>query len=112
MIIVLQIAGACAVLIGLVAIGLGIPVKEFSFGNTLIVVGTVGLCTGMIILALSVVASELRMVARRLAIGRPVQEPRTRAMLPPFPSPTDRPAAPATTGQVEPPWQEEPGSPE
>ena len=48
MIIVLQVVGALAALIGVVTIGIGIPVKEFSFGNTLIVAGTVGLCTGLI----------------------------------------------------------------
>ena len=67
MIIVLQIAGIIAVLVGLVTIGVGIPVKEFSFGNTMILAGTVGLCTGIILLGLSVVARELRLVARRLA---------------------------------------------
>ena len=38
MIIVLQVAGGVAALIGVVALYYGIPVKEFSFGNTLILV--------------------------------------------------------------------------
>jgi hypothetical protein len=87
MIIVLQIAGVVAVLVGLVTIGVGIPVKEFSFGNTMILAGTVGLCTGIILLGLSVVAWELRSVARRLAAApRPAGDPRARAALPPFPT--------------------------
>ena len=49
MIIVLQVVGALAVLVGVVTIGIGIPVKEFSFGNTLIVAGTAGVCTGLIL---------------------------------------------------------------
>ena len=111
MIIVLQAAAVVAVLIGLVTIGYGIPVKEFSFGNTLILVGTISLCTGVILLALSVVALELRMVARRLASGRPAQEPRARTALPPFP------AAAGAADQIEPsmappvmppPWHEDP----
>jgi len=78
MIIVLQVAGFAAVLIGLVTIGVGIPVKEFSFGNTLILAGTLGLCTGVLLLGLSVVALELRVVARRLGSGRPVEDSRSR----------------------------------
>src|SRR5689334_6171495 len=86
MIIVLQVAGCVAALIGVVALYYGIPVKEFSFGNTLILVGTISLCTGAILFALSVVALELRGAVRRLASGRPVQEPRPRMALPPFPA--------------------------
>jgi hypothetical protein len=87
MIIVLQVAGVVAVLVGLVTIGVGIPVKEFSFGNTLILAGTAGLCTGLILLGLSVVALELRLVARRLAAApRSAVDPRAKAALPPFPA--------------------------
>jgi hypothetical protein len=128
MIIVLQVVGALAALIGVVTIGIGIPVKEFSFGNTLIVAGTVGLCTGLVLLGLSVVAMELRLVARRLAAGnsRPVAEPRARPTLPAFPAPGAAAAAPGEAGpafsppppivpQAEPagglaaPWHEDPG---
>jgi hypothetical protein len=127
MIIVLQVVGALAALIGVVTIGIGIPVKEFSFGNTLIVAGTVGLCTGLILLGLSVVAMELRLVARRLASGnsRPAAEPRARPTLPAFPAPGPAAAAPGDAGpafsqpppivpQAEPPgvpaapWHEDP----
>ena len=37
--IVLLVAGIGLVLAGLLAIGFGIPIKEFSFGNTLILAG-------------------------------------------------------------------------
>src|SRR5262249_20469798 len=84
MIIVLQIAGIAAVLVGLVTIGIGIPVKEFSFGNTLILSGTVGLCTGLILVGLSVVALELKTLTHRPAAGsRPGADPRARAPPPP-----------------------------
>jgi hypothetical protein len=105
MIIALQIAGIVAVLVGLVTIGFGVPVKEFSFGNTLILTGTVGLCTGMILLALSVVASELKLLGRRLAAAsRPAGDQRTRAALPAFPGaePASAPMAPTSPA----PWQE------
>lgn len=124
MIIVLQVAGVLAVLVGLVTIGVGIPVKEFSFGNTLIVAGTVGLCTGLILLGLSVVAMELRLLARRFAgVARAGAEPRAKPTLPAFPA--ANPAAPAEAGPVvpresaapaeppgeAPPWHEDAGRP-
>lgn len=124
MIIVLQVAGALAALIGVVTIGIGIPVKEFSFGNTLIVAGTAGLCTGLILLGLSVVAMELRAVARRLAAGaaaRPTAEPRARPTLPAFPAPGPAASAPGEAGlafspppivpQAEPPGAPAPSAP-
>ena len=46
MIVVLLIAGIGFVLTGLLAVAYGIPVKEFSFGNTLILAGAVMACTG------------------------------------------------------------------
>jgi hypothetical protein len=123
MIIVLQVAGVVAVLVGLVTIGVGIPVKEFSFGNTLILAGTVGLCTGMILLGLSVVAGELRSVARRLAAPRPAGEPRAKAAaLPAFPAAQTqgdngpvftRDQPPPVSSQTEPtapPWHEDAAS--
>lgn len=87
MIIVLQVVGVAAVLVGLVTIAFGVPVKEFSFGNTLILTGTIAACSGLIVLGLSVLAQELKVVGRRLAAGapRPAAEPRARAALPPFP---------------------------
>jgi hypothetical protein len=62
------IAGAVAVLAGLGAIALGIPVKEFSFGNTMILSGTIGVCTGLVLLGLSAVLGELRVIAHRLRL--------------------------------------------
>jgi hypothetical protein len=106
MIIVLQVAGVIAALIGVVALYYGIPVKEFSFGNTLILVGTMSLCTGAMLFALSVVVLELRMMARRMASVRPVDS-RTKAALPLFPAAAgdddspDYDPPPSTAFQVE-----------
>jgi hypothetical protein len=72
MMIVMLIAGIGCVLAGLLAIGFGIPVQEFSFGNTLILSGAVTACTGVIILGLWVVVGELKNVARRLGPGVPL----------------------------------------
>jgi hypothetical protein len=69
MMVVLLVAGIGFVLAGLLAIGFGIPVKEFSFGNTLILTGVVGACTGMIMIGLWMVVRELKAIAERLGPG-------------------------------------------
>jgi hypothetical protein len=65
----LLVAGIGFILAGLLGVGLGIPVKEFSFGNTLILAGVVVTCTGMLMLALWMVARELNRIARFLGSG-------------------------------------------
>jgi hypothetical protein len=69
MTVVWLIAGIGCLLAGLLAIGFGIPVKEFSFGNTLILTGTVAACTGMIMLGLWMAVRELKEIVRRLGPG-------------------------------------------
>ena len=71
MMFVMLVAGIGLVLAGLLAIGLGIPYKEFSTGNTLIIAGVIGVCTGLIMLALWTVVRELKNIARRLGTGLP-----------------------------------------
>ena len=63
----LLIAGIGALIAGLVAIGFGIPVKEFGFGNTLILSGTIGVSTGLVLLGLSAIVRELRLTSQLLA---------------------------------------------
>jgi hypothetical protein len=107
MMVLLLIAGIGFLLAGVLTIGFGIPVKEFSFGNTLILTGTVAACTGMIMLGLWMVVRELKNIARRLGPGaatedeglvfspdRPVAENASNA----------EPSAPS------PPWHEDAGS--
>src|SRR5438445_11517428 len=69
MMVLLLIAGIGFLLAGVLTIGFGIPVKEFSFGNTLILTGTVAACTGIIMLGLWMVVRELKNIARRLGPG-------------------------------------------
>src|SRR6266550_1950224 len=69
MMVLLLIAGIGFLLAGVLTIGVGIPVKEFSFGNTLILTGTVAACTGIIMLGLWMVVRELKNIARRLGPG-------------------------------------------
>ena len=69
MVVLLLVAGIGFLLAGLVAIGFGIPINEFGFGNTLIVAGTVAACTGMLLLGLWTAVKELKNIARRLGPG-------------------------------------------
>jgi hypothetical protein len=83
MISVLLVAGVGVVVAGLLAIGFGIPVKEFSFGNTLVLAGAVAVCTGLIILSLAVVVRELKAIARRLGPADSAAATRGRGEAPP-----------------------------
>jgi hypothetical protein len=93
----LLIAGILSVLAGLLSIVYGIPVKEFSFGNTMILVGAAAICTGMLLLGLWIVVGELKNIARRLAPRIPA-EPRGRSALPPPGSASPLRPAPAEGG--------------
>ena len=48
---VLLVSGLCLLLGGIVAVGFGVPYKEFSLGSTLILTGVIAACTGMMMLA-------------------------------------------------------------
>jgi hypothetical protein len=65
MMVLLLSVGAGLLLAGLLTVGLGIQL-ELSFGNTLILSGTVVACTGMIMLSLWAVARELKRITLRL----------------------------------------------
>src|SRR5258705_1888234 len=71
MMVGMLVAGIGLVLAGLLAIGFGIPIKEFSVGNTLILTGVIGLCNGAILLWLWAAVRELRNIAQRLGAGVP-----------------------------------------
>src|SRR6478672_2797928 len=122
---VMLVAAIGLVLAGLLAIGFGVPIKEFSTGNTLIITGVLGVCTGAIMLALWMVVRELKGIARRLGTGalQGRAEAAVRPVLPPglvrdpapaegdYPFGRDQPVAPSL-GSVEPsapppPWQDE-----
>ena len=69
MLFALLIAGIVFFLAGLLGIAFGIPVKEFSFGNTEILAGVITACAGMIMLALWVVVRELKRAMQSLGLG-------------------------------------------
>ena len=77
---VLLIGGICFLLAGLVAIGFGIPVKEFSFGNTLILTGAIVACTGALMLGLWSAVRELKKIGQQLGSTWP-SESRAGSML-------------------------------
>jgi len=124
MMMAMLIAGVGLVLAGLLAIGVGIPNKEFSVGGTLILTGVIGVCTGAIMLGLWMAVRELKTIARRLGAGaadargevtvRPMppagiaREPADGGLLFPSDFPRDNasgtePSAPLTP----PPWYEQ-----
>jgi hypothetical protein len=95
MMIAMMVAGIGSVLAGLLVILYGIPIREFGFGNTLILIGVLGVCTGMILLALSAVVAELKVIARRLMESRVGSEARPRPVLPSSPEPPQPAESPA-----------------
>jgi len=85
MMVGMLLAGIGLVLAGLLAIGYGITIKEFSTGNTLILSGVTGVCTGAILVGLAMAVRELQNIARRLGggIAQPRGEAAVRPALPP-----------------------------
>jgi hypothetical protein len=75
----LLIAGIAVLVAGVLAILFGIPVKEFSFGNTLLLAGAIAACTGVILLGLAVVVRELRNIARLLSPANPAAAARVKS---------------------------------
>ena len=72
MMVAVLVAGIGFVLAGFLAVVFGIPVKEFSFGNTLILTGAILACTGAMMLGLWAVVRELKTIARQLGAGIPL----------------------------------------
>ncbi|MET4326538.1 hypothetical protein ABIB80_002364 [Bradyrhizobium sp. i1.15.2] len=118
MALALLIAGIFAVLAGLLAILFGFTVREFSLGSTLLIAGTIGVCSGMLLAGLYVVVAELKGMARRLAGSIAPSDVRVRPVLPGLgmagtPGPAPEPGAekiepaPPLPAAGPPPWQNE-----
>lgn len=71
---VLMVVGLLATAIGAILIGFGIPINEFSLGNTLILAGTVTIVGGLVIFAISRAVSQLSRIGDALA-SRPFSVP-------------------------------------
>ncbi|MDP2298663.1 MAG: hypothetical protein Q8M24_24770 [Pseudolabrys sp.] len=70
--ILLYGVGALVIMTGAVMIGIGVPVNEFSFGNTMIVAGTTTMVGGLIIVALGIAVGQLQRIAEALAQRAPL----------------------------------------
>ena len=64
---VMFVVGCLAVMVGTGMVGYGIPVNEFSFGNTLITAGTTLAAGGLVVVAISAAVSQLQRIAEALA---------------------------------------------
>jgi len=120
MMFVMLVAAIGLVVAGLLAIAYGIGV-QLSTGNTLIIAGVIGVCTGMIMLGLWMTVRELKNIARRLGAGLPEArgEATVRAVLPVaamrdsasvgggFPAAEQPAGAVPLSPPVPPPWQNE-----
>ena len=63
----LFIIGGIAVMVGAATVAFGIPINEFSFGNTLIVSGSTVGTGGLIIIAIAAAVARLNRIAEALA---------------------------------------------
>jgi len=63
---VLLVIGLLAAAIGAIMVGFGIPINEFSLGNTLIVAGTTALMGGLIVIGLALALRQLGNLAAAL----------------------------------------------
>jgi len=126
MVFVMLVAGIGLVLAGLLAIAYGIGV-QLSTGNTMIIAGVIGVCTGMIMLGFWTTVRELKNIAKRLGDGPPEErgEAAARPAPPvvatrdgahagggfpaaePFGDPFAPEAPPAFSPAAPPPWQNE-----
>jgi len=88
--VLLYLLGILSALGGLAAIMFGVPVKEFSFGNTLILAGTMGLAGGLIVIALAAAVSHLMRIGEMLG-ARPLSKA---GRLEPFEAPAKVPFPP------------------
>ena len=94
--VLLFVVGAIAAMVGVGMVGYGIPINEFSFGNTLIVAGTTATVGGLIVIAISAAVGKLQRIAETLATRTPVRSSRPIEM---FEPPSGSRAAPMP-GQI------------
>ena len=114
--VVLFIIGVIAALLGAGMFAYGIPVKEFSFGNTLIIAGTTSAVGGLVIIAIGVAVGHLQHIAETLATRAPVPsseprdsfEPRTEARAAPGHISFPPPPKPERTARASLPLLDEP----
>ena len=117
MTLVLMAVGLLVTAAGLLTVGFGIPINAFSLGNTLIISGTVATASGLILIGLAAVHSQLRRIAELLRSKPPVRAAeKIEAVAPAAPrlSPEPAPIQPPLPEPVaaDPPRGAEPRAPE
>lgn len=90
---VLMVVGILAIALGAILIGFGIPINEFSLGNTLILAGTIVAAGGLVTFAISRAVSQLSRIADLLS-SRPMMAPAVAAPVAPPIAPQPGPRAP------------------
>jgi hypothetical protein len=73
--VLLFVVGALALMVGVAMIGFGVPINEFSFGNTLIIAGMSAAVGGLIVIGLGAVVSQLHRIAEGQGARLPVRPP-------------------------------------
>jgi hypothetical protein len=71
MYVTLFVLGLIATAAGVAMIGFGIPIHEFSLGNTLLITGTTAIVGGLVLIGLAGAVKQLRRIAEAL-LARPV----------------------------------------
>jgi hypothetical protein len=79
--LLLYVVGAIAAMLGMGMLAYGIPVHEFSFGNTLIIAGTTTAVGGVIVIAIGVAVAQLQKIAELLAVRPAVKTSRPLEMM-------------------------------
>ena len=69
--VLLFVVGAIATVAGVGMVGYGIPINEFSFGNTLIVAGTTLAVGGLVIIAIGAAVSKLQQITEAITARSP-----------------------------------------
>ena len=101
--VLLYVVGAIVTMVGVAMAGYGIPINEFSFGNTLIVAGTTAAVGGLIVIAIGVAVGQLQRISETLSTRTPARSGRALDM---FEAPAGARAVPMPTRVPFPPPSE------
>jgi hypothetical protein len=91
---VLLVIGLLAAAIGAIMVGFGIPINEFSLGNTLIIAGTTALMGGLIVIGLALALRQLSNLAAAMNARPVASAPAATRPMPEVPEPAPRPGGP------------------
>jgi hypothetical protein len=67
--ILLLVVGVIVTAVGAAMAGFGIPINDFSLGNTLIIAGTTAIAGGLLLIAAAAIVLELKRITQRLHAG-------------------------------------------